>query len=650
MNLTRQSVELLAPAGNWDSLTAAVESGADAVYLGGKHFNMRMHEGDFNFDDELLKKAVAYAHAHDVKLYVTVNNLISDEELGELTTYLTYLNEIRPDAILVQDMAVVKLARDLGLTVPLHASVMMNTHNEQAALWLKDCGITRVVVSREMGLAEISLLKEHTGLEIEYFVHGDMCIAESGQCIHSGVLFGQSSNRGRCLKPCRWPYRLIDEQSGKCADGNETANYKLALKDMCMYKNLRELIQAGVYSFKIEGRMRPASFVRRLVGIYRRAIDAYLADPCGAAEGFADDWDELYKNRVRDFTTAFALGQPTVRDIGLDGKREPRFFSAAVPEAGFADEILRGETAFNPPQRTTGRLSVRVGELASAKAALDNGADAVYVGGEAFLPLQPWTKTDYETCLRLARDKRAKMIVATPRTTTRYVMGEMHSFLTWLNELQPDGLLVGNMGMFRLARKLTALPVQTDVSFNLFNHVATEYWQQSGAIMSAASPELSFAQLRPLIELTTLPIEVIVHGSIESMVCDHNIAAMSLPDYEPWDTPELAATHYALLDEAGEKHSLRLDQYGRTHIYFARDLCLYPYLAKFGGVGSYRLEAQDYTPEFTGYLTRLYRERLDNLAQGNDAYAPESITKTESLAPRPLGIGIYRYRQSRNSV
>ena len=199
MLLNRKSVELLAPAGTWDALVASVESGADAVYLGGKHFNMRMHEGEFNFDDALLKKAIDYAHEHGVRLYITLNNLISNEEIQALREYLAYLNEIRPDALLVQDFAVLELVHEMGITIPLHTSVMMNTHNEHAIEKLKEYGITRIVVGREMTLSELSLFRERTGIEVEYFMHGDMCISESGQCIQSGVLFGQSGNRGRCL-------------------------------------------------------------------------------------------------------------------------------------------------------------------------------------------------------------------------------------------------------------------------------------------------------------------------------------------------------------------------------------------------------------------------------------------------------------------
>ena len=205
----------------------------------------------------MLKKAIAYAHEHDVRLYITLNNLISDEEIPALRKYLAYLNEIRPDALLVQDFAVLELVHEMGITIPLHTSVMMNTHNEHAIEKLKEYGITRIVVGREMTLSELSLFKERTGIEVEYFMHGDMCISESGQCIHSGVLFGQSGNRGRCLKPCRWAYKLIDEQTGEVLDQDGPGAYKLALKDMCMYRAIPQLIQAGVFSFKIEAACAP---------------------------------------------------------------------------------------------------------------------------------------------------------------------------------------------------------------------------------------------------------------------------------------------------------------------------------------------------------------------------------------------------------
>jgi putative protease len=536
MILTKKSVELLAPAGNWEALVAGVESGADAIYLGGRHFNMRMHEGGMNFTDDELAKAVEFTHTHGVRLYITLNNLISDEEIPALKTYLSYLDKIKPDAILVQDFAVLRLVRAMGIKIPLHASVMTNTHNEHAINKLKEYGITRIVVGREMTLSELALFKERTGIEVEYFMHGDMCISESGQCIHSGVVFGQSGNRGRCLKPCRWAYQLIDEDTRQVLDKEGPGAYKLALKDMCMYRNIPELIQAGVYSFKIEGRMRPAAFIRRIVSLYRRAIDAYIADPNGYHINEAD-WKDLFDNRARDFTTTFALGHPTARDIGFTGEREPRFFSDAVKEAGFQDDILREEPAIAKKTAAHPQLSVRVNTPASAENALNNGADTIYVGGEAFRPYLPWSLTDYKDIIRKAHAHKARVVIDTPRTTMRRECGELEQFFTSLPDLQPDGIMVSNLGSLKLAASLTDLPVQADVSFNLFNHLAAKFLQENGLVMGTSSLELSFEQLREIVETSVLPIETIVHGSYESMICDHDFAAMTLGGYNHLQNP-----------------------------------------------------------------------------------------------------------------
>lgn len=648
MLLTRKSVELLAPAGTWDALAAGIEAGADAVYLGGKHFNMRMHEGDFNFDDAMLKKAVGFAHAHDVRLYITLNNLISNEEIPALRSYLSYLNEIHPDALLVQDFAVLELVHEMGLSIPIHTSVMMNTHNEHAIKMLKKYGITRIVVGREMTLSELSLFRERTGIEVEYFMHGDMCFSESGQCLHSGVLFGQSGNRGRCLKPCRWAYRLIDETTGDVLDESSLGPYKMALKDMCMYRAIPQLIQAGVFSFKIEGRMRPAPFIRRIVSTYRKAIDAYIADPNGYATDEAG-WRSLYENRARDFTTTFAFGATDKKDIGFTGEREPRFFSKAVKEAGFQDDILKQERGIDADTTPHRRLSVRVATPNAARAAIEAGADAVYVGGEAFRPLRPWTLRDYEDMLAFAKGK-AKVIINTPRTTMRRECGELEQFFTAIKAMKPDGLLVSNLGSLKLAMDIAGLPIQADTSFNVFNHFAAKFLHENGLSMACTSYELSFEQLREIVESTDMPLEVVIHGSYESMICDHDIPGMSLPDFNELDNPEVLDRRYALRDEADEIHSIRIDQYGRNHIYFAKDLCLYPYLDKFNGFASYRIEAQDYEPALVFAVTALYRDRLDRLSRDDAEQDRKMLADVQRKSPRAWGIGTYRFRQSKNSI
>jgi putative protease len=516
---------------------------------------------------------------------------------------------------------------------------MMNTHNFHAIELLKKFGITRVVVGRELTLSEVALIKERTGIEVEYFMHGDMCFAESGQCIHSGVVFGQSGNRGRCMKPCRWIYKLIDEATG------ETLNdwsYKLALNDMCMFRNIPDLIQAGVVSFKIEGRMRPPEFVRRLVSTYRQEIDSYLADPTGYSvneERFAT----LYKNRVRDFTTTFAFGTPTIRDIGITGEREPKIFSRAVVEASFDDaavkEIFSSERAIKPQtlklKAESSKLSARVSSLESAEAAIKNGADIIYIGGEVFKPQKPFTLDEIKKAVDLAHDFGKKIILATPRTFKDELRFEDLDFKLF------DGVLVGNLGTLNLVKSLTDAPIYADVSFSVFNPVAADFLKSLGVVQATASLELSFAQVRSVVENSPLPIEIIVHGALESMISDHDITKLYLPDYDEFATPDKLNRHYALEDEAGEIHSLRVDQFKRWHIFFGKDLCLLPYVDKFLGAATLRIEAQNYSPEQTAQVVKLYRDALDGKL--SDRWQVVS-------GQRKLGAGVYRFKQSKNSI
>lgn len=659
MLLTPQSVELLAPAGTWDVLEAAVAAGADAVYLGGKRFNMRLHRTDTNFDDEKLARAVKYAHSHNVRLYVTVNNLLSEREIPGMRDYLKLLDQIQPDALIVQDLAIPELARELNLTVPLHASVMMNTHNEHSVKALMDYGITRVVTNRELTLAQLMLLKERTGIELEYFIHGDMCVAHSGQCYHSGIVFGQSSNRGRCLKPCRWSFQLIDSATGQAVATDDPGPYKLAMKDMCMYTALPQLIQAGVCSFKIEGRMRTADFVSRIVKLYRRAIDRYIADPTGYTFDLAD-WQELHTYRSRDFSTCYALGNPGASSIGYTGEREPRFFSQAVKEAGLAantatSPLRAAATAtnmsMNLPLTHPPTLAVRVASLDALSAAFENGADIAYIGGEAFKPTPPLTLQDLEAAIHMAEKHSAQVIVTTPRVTMEQESGELEQFFAGLGNLNPHGIMVSNSGMLRLARSVSNLPVQADFSFNLFNHLAVNWLKNNGASKAAISLEATYEQIAEMAKNSQLPLEVIVHGAIEAMVLDHCVPAAVLDRTGAHPCQHVcSAKNYSLLDNAGERHDIKIDQYCRNHILFAKDLCLLPHLQALmsAGISHYRIEGQDYSPELVGLITATYREELDKLA-ANEQYTFDKtlVEKLAAASPRELGIGAFRYRLSR---
>ncbi|MEF9992232.1 MAG: peptidase U32 family protein [Romboutsia sp.] len=314
-----QEVELLAPAGNFEIFKKVIYSGADAIYLGGKIFNMRMHRKDFNFSDIELEEAINLAHSLGKKVYITVNNLLSADDLEQAEKYLIYLDKIKPDALIVQDMSVIKLINDLGLSLNLHSSVMMNVHNFETIERLKELRITRVVASRDIDLSTIKQFSVRTDVEFEYFVHGYMCVAHGAQCIYSGMLFGKSSNRGLCMKPCRWGFKMNkDEQQ-------YDTTFPMAVKDMYMYENIPELIEAGVVSFKIEGRMRESDYLVELINYYSDAIDRYIQDPF--VYNRKKNTKELHDKRKRDFSTAYAFGKPGLSNINERYEGTVKFYS-----------------------------------------------------------------------------------------------------------------------------------------------------------------------------------------------------------------------------------------------------------------------------------------------------------------------------------
>lgn len=253
-----KKVEILAPAGSYECLKAAVLAGADAVYIGGAMFGARAYAK--NLSEEELLEAIDYVHVHGRKLYLTVNTLLKDQELEQLYDYLLpyYLRGL--DGVIVQDIGVVGYIQEHFPKLPVHASTQMTITGAYGAEVMKRQGLTRVVPARELSLEEVREIKHKTGLEVECFVHGAMCYCYSGQCLLSSMIGGRSGNRGQCAQPCRLPYHLGD---GKTSD-------LMSLKDMCTIDLLPELIEAGIDSFKIEGRMKQPEYVYTVVSIYRK--------------------------------------------------------------------------------------------------------------------------------------------------------------------------------------------------------------------------------------------------------------------------------------------------------------------------------------------------------------------------------------------
>ena len=262
-------MELLAPAGTMENFMAALESGADAIYLGGKVFNARAHAANFGIDE--LREAVRLAHILDVSVYVTVNILIGDTELKDLEQYIKDLDSIGVDAIIVQDLAVAEIAKRVAPNIHLHGSTQMTAAPLDAVRFYESLGFTRVVLARELSLKEIQHICKHCKAEIEVFVHGALCVCYSGQCLMSSFIGGRSGNRGACAQPCRLPYELLDSKGESVLPKHEA--YLLSPKDLNYSEHMNELVAAGVTSFKVEGRMKKVSYVRQVIGTYREILD-----------------------------------------------------------------------------------------------------------------------------------------------------------------------------------------------------------------------------------------------------------------------------------------------------------------------------------------------------------------------------------------
>jgi U32 family peptidase len=303
--------ELLSPAGSVESLKAAINAGADAVYLAGKQFGARHYAA--NFDDANLKKAVHYAHLRGVKVYVTVNTLIKDHELPDLAKYLLFLYETGVDAILVQDIGVAHIAKELVPDLKLHASTQMTIHNVEGVKWASKFGFKRVVLAREMKLAEIKEISKNIKseqIELEIFAHGALCYSYSGQCLLSSFIGGRSGNRGMCAQPCRKPYDLILGEKDEYGRPINTANmkikekYLLSTRDLAIYEYLDRISRSSVSSLKIEGRMRSPEYVAIVVSTYRKALDSIKKGRWKPRENAINDLKLAFN---RDFTGGYLL-------------------------------------------------------------------------------------------------------------------------------------------------------------------------------------------------------------------------------------------------------------------------------------------------------------------------------------------------------
>lgn len=335
-------IEVLSPAGNMDKLKMAIRYGADAVYCAGQSFGLRASSS--NFSNEELKEAVEFAHSHGKKIYVTCNIIPHNEDLVGLEDYLKFLESIYVDAIIVADLGIFLLAKRVAPNLERHVSTQANTTNYLTTEFWKEQGASRVVVAREVSIADIKTMKEAADIEIEAFVHGAMCISYSGRCLLSNYFTTRDANRGQCTQACRWKYSLVEEnRPGEYypIEEDQHGTYIFNSKDLCLLKYIPDLVEAGVDSLKIEGRMKSVHYAATVTKVYREAVDSYLADP--EHYEVKPEWiEELEKISHRPYTEGFSVEKPdeTAQNYGESSNTQTHDFIGLVEgynaEEGYA--------------------------------------------------------------------------------------------------------------------------------------------------------------------------------------------------------------------------------------------------------------------------------------------------------------------------
>lgn len=652
----KRRTELLAPAGRRDVLEAVIEAGADAVYLSGKRFQMRAHRKDYHFDDDALREAVAFAHARNRRVYVTVNTLAAGHELGGLRAYLTLLDGIGVDAVILCDPGVLTIAREIGARFELHASTMMNVHDADQALTLAKLGMDRIVASRDISIGEAGRLGDAAGIGIEYFLHGDMCVAQSGQCSMSGVVLGKSSNRGECMKPCRWQYSL---ENARRPGESLRQGHLMAIRDLSLVRQIPDLVNAGICALKIEGRMRDAAYLRELTGLYRGMIDRYYALPAGFVVP-QDILERLFRLRIRELSTLCANGAPSNSTFfDISGKREPLVLSDGAVEP---DMLSREFTmpAFDTPERAAPvagpELAVCVASPAAAEAALDAGANRIYLAAEtAQYGGQQWDSAGFSRAAALTRERNAALGLRTPRVSTVGIRAVWRVWAGLFQSHPPDFILAHHWGALHRARAFfRETPVIADYGFNTLNPAAARLLRDAGAHQVTPAQEAGYEDVRRIAEVRDLPLELIAHGPVEGMIMNHCLIAMSLGRGSSKDMCRGICRHaeFTLRDRKGEVRHIVADQYCRNHLLAAKDLALLPVLDSFLALNaaSLRIEAQFYSPDLTGRVTAAYRRALDRWRAGERA-AP-ARPEWESLiaaSPRSWNLGGYAQRVTRSA-
>ena len=642
-----KKVELLAPAGTMDLFRNLAQSNCDAIYFGGKSLNMRMIRKGYNFTNEDIKEAIALGHDADKKVYITLNNMLNDYEIDEAIETLHFYNDIHVDGLIVADPAILQICKDYGLkNFELHSSIMMNVHNIEFVEALKEFGVTRVVLSREMDLQTAKHLQRETGIETEYFMHGDMCTVNGGNCYYSSVVMGNSSNRGRCFKPCRWAHEVQKDGSVYSAE------FPLAAKDMYMYENIPELIEANVTSFKIEGRMRDSDFIVNLVNKYGDAIDRYIEDPMSFDR--KKHADKLYENRKRDFSTAYAFGKPGLDFINTRFEGSGKFYSTGkmfstpteepVLNEGSLSKVVDSLNAVASQNSSKHSLSVKVNNYQQAKACIEMGVDRVYLPCEVFAPDTFVTVAELQD---LAQSKKqTKLFLDLPQMMNEQQFEEIDQYLEKHGRLL-DGLLVSNLGAVN--KYADQYPLISNFNMNTYNHMALKFYKELGVNESTVSIEIKHNELAKFLEMAETPLELIVHGPLKVMYLDLNLYENTVKfDKVTQRDNRYVPNEVLVLKTDRSENPVYIDQYQKNHLLTAKEVCLLPILEdlKSNQPLSYRIEGQTYSSDELKEIIGVYQQAIEDVTQSK-----KLCEQLQSVrAGYTLGALSFKYSKSQSEV
>lgn len=496
------NIEVLAPIGNYEMVEAVLNTECDAVYLGGKELNMRMHSKVHNFTNEEIAKTVIQAHALDKKVYITVNIMFDNSMVAMATEYLLFLNEIGVDAVIVQDLGMIQLINELGLDFEIHASVMANTHCLEQVQVLESLGVTRVVLTREVSLKTAKQIAANSKVELEYFVADNMCPSNSALCYFTGVLFGKSSNQGKCMKACRWQYQMLYN------DDLYDASYYLAAKDIDMINHVDDMIDAGIVSLKIEGRRKPLRETIGFIDAYVKARDNYLA---GVKEEF--DLSPYYR---RDRCNGHAYQNPQIGINNLknegDDKAIKMFSTKGRDTAVTANKLadIKRVVDCKPGVRT---LTLKVDNYEDAIFALDQQVDKLYLSAESVsTPLTIEQITEI-----VSRKANTKVYLSMP--TMQFAAGKEYVRQILNNVRGIDGIEATDTS--QIVKYSPDYEVRCHYTLGQINSKATKLLSNLGAKSSSISIEAKPAQWSDMLNNTD-DVDVIGYGRLVYMYMDIN--------------------------------------------------------------------------------------------------------------------------------